>query len=426
MARPLLTNNATSTLSAPLADDETTCTIQTADAGLFPNPSGGDWFMATLVDGSGNREIVKVTARATAALTIERAQEGTSAIAFDAGDRIDARFTGGVWDALWTAIGLLVAKTLTLTAGNGLQGGGDLSANRSFALDYASEAEAEAGTDAIKAMTPATADDAIQARSPLPRGYIDGFKLENDATDVTNDIKINVGKARSSGDAVNMALAASLIKRLDANWAPGTNQGMRYSGAAIANAEYNLYCASKADGTTDIYADASASLSTVLTHLQAESGGEDYLYLRRIGSIFRASSAIRLFTQRGDHFSWRGTVPLSYDGSLSNSRVLVTLAAPPNTLVRFRANMRKSAGSESFSEVGFGEVGETDATTSLDNGTVSMGVVKGGSGTDNIEAGVHGELNVDASAQIAARANGSGFTLRVSTLGYTDPRGKDA
>lgn len=40
----------------------------------------------------------------------------------------------------------------TLTAGTGLTGGGDLSADRSFAVDFASQAEAEGGTDTANVM----------------------------------------------------------------------------------------------------------------------------------------------------------------------------------------------------------------------------------------------------------------------------------
>jgi len=49
--------------------------------------------------------------------------------------------------------GLVAAdQNRTLTAGTGLTGGGDLSANRSFAVDFASQAEAEGGTDTDNVM----------------------------------------------------------------------------------------------------------------------------------------------------------------------------------------------------------------------------------------------------------------------------------
>jgi hypothetical protein len=50
-------------------------------------------FYATLADASNNIEIVKVTARAADAFTIARAQEGTTAHAYTAGDRVELRLT---------------------------------------------------------------------------------------------------------------------------------------------------------------------------------------------------------------------------------------------------------------------------------------------------------------------------------------------
>ncbi|MBJ6722438.1 hypothetical protein I2750_19755 [Bacillus sp. PR5] len=93
----VLTNNATSLLAAAIEAADTTISVQTADAGKFPNPVAGDWFPLTIVDNAGNMEILKATARSGAIITIERAQEGTTAKAFGAGSRVDLRLT---WEAL--------------------------------------------------------------------------------------------------------------------------------------------------------------------------------------------------------------------------------------------------------------------------------------------------------------------------------------
>ena len=52
-------------------------------------------------------------------------------------------------------------QTRTVFAGAGLTGGGDLSANRTIAADFATQAEAEAGTSSIKLMTPERVSQAI-------------------------------------------------------------------------------------------------------------------------------------------------------------------------------------------------------------------------------------------------------------------------
>ncbi len=109
----LIANNATSTLASSATNVATALTVQSGDAGLFPSPAAGEYFMATLVDASLNREIVKVTARAGAVLTAVRAQENTLARAWNAGDRISLQMTAGGYGALEnpTAISDAVAKT---------------------------------------------------------------------------------------------------------------------------------------------------------------------------------------------------------------------------------------------------------------------------------------------------------------------------
>jgi hypothetical protein len=56
----------------------------------------------------------------------------------------------------------------TITTGTGITGGGNLTANRTFAIDIATQAEAEAGTDNTKVMTPLRAAQAIAAQGGAP------------------------------------------------------------------------------------------------------------------------------------------------------------------------------------------------------------------------------------------------------------------
>jgi len=88
-----LSNNASSTLSSAIGTGDIQLTVQIADASKFPTPAAGDWFPVTVVDGAGNMEIMRCTARNGAVLTVTRAQEGTTAKAFNAGARADIRLT---------------------------------------------------------------------------------------------------------------------------------------------------------------------------------------------------------------------------------------------------------------------------------------------------------------------------------------------
>ena len=88
-----LANNAFGTLAAGIASDATSITLTTGHGDRFPFLGAGNYFYATLIDTSNNLEIVKCTARSTDVLTVTRAQEGTTARAYSAGDRVEIRLT---------------------------------------------------------------------------------------------------------------------------------------------------------------------------------------------------------------------------------------------------------------------------------------------------------------------------------------------
>ena len=98
MAR-LYVNNYTSTLASGITDSATSIVV--SNAGNLPSPTGSDYFHLTLAAG-GVYEIVRVTARTGTTLTVTRAQESTSAVAWNAGDIISLRptaasFSSGVF-----------------------------------------------------------------------------------------------------------------------------------------------------------------------------------------------------------------------------------------------------------------------------------------------------------------------------------------
>ena len=86
-------NNATATLATSLTQSATQIFLQSGFGGLFPSPSGGDFFKGTLVDAAGHVEIVRVTARSGDTLTAQRAQEGTVARSWEAGSFFELRAT---------------------------------------------------------------------------------------------------------------------------------------------------------------------------------------------------------------------------------------------------------------------------------------------------------------------------------------------
>jgi len=62
-----------------------------------------------MVKADGQLEILKATARAGDVITVERAQEGTTAKAFDVGDRVELRMTKGFYDQFSTEFDAKIA-----------------------------------------------------------------------------------------------------------------------------------------------------------------------------------------------------------------------------------------------------------------------------------------------------------------------------
>lgn len=106
----LFSNNASATLASSISTSATAITVSTGMGALFPTITAGTYFYATLTDSSNNLEIVKVTGRTSDTLTVVRAQEGTTARAYAAADKIELRITTAVLNNLVQLDG---AQTIT-------------------------------------------------------------------------------------------------------------------------------------------------------------------------------------------------------------------------------------------------------------------------------------------------------------------------
>lgn len=92
----LFTNNSASTLAVAMSDSILSVVVASGEGALFASPSGGDYQMVTLNDPvTGDYEIVKVTARSGDNLSVVRGQEGTTAVAWSTGVKVEARITAG-------------------------------------------------------------------------------------------------------------------------------------------------------------------------------------------------------------------------------------------------------------------------------------------------------------------------------------------
>jgi len=124
-------NNASATLALAVTASATSLSLTVGQGSLFPVLTASDHFFVTLANNSNQLEIVKVTARTGDVLTVQRGAEGTQALAYSAGDKIELRVTAAALKAIQDEAALVTRNVSTST---GLQGGGDLSADRTLSI----------------------------------------------------------------------------------------------------------------------------------------------------------------------------------------------------------------------------------------------------------------------------------------------------
>lgn len=102
-----LKNNISSLIVGSLSASATSVAVTSGSGANFPPLGAGDYFYATIIASTGVLEIVKCTTRVNDVLTITRAQEGTLAIPFPDGSRIELRVTAqSVIDAIDNRVAL--------------------------------------------------------------------------------------------------------------------------------------------------------------------------------------------------------------------------------------------------------------------------------------------------------------------------------
>jgi len=87
-------NNAVAKLSSNINSSQTSLTVD--DASIFPDAP----FLVTVNNNRHNMEIMRVTNVGGNTLTVQRAQEGTTAQSHDAGSNVENNFTAGTYQAL--------------------------------------------------------------------------------------------------------------------------------------------------------------------------------------------------------------------------------------------------------------------------------------------------------------------------------------
>lgn len=111
----IFTDNANTTLAAPISSGAVSLTVQSGAGALFPNPSAGQQFALTLNDAATglDYEIMYCTARVGDTMTVVRAQEGTTAQNWLAGDIAFHGPTAGQMNAMLQTATLYPSRIVT-------------------------------------------------------------------------------------------------------------------------------------------------------------------------------------------------------------------------------------------------------------------------------------------------------------------------
>ena len=148
--------------------------------------------------------------------------------------------------------------------------------------------------------------------------------IANNTTDTNNALDISGGLCWDNTLTQKIILESTIIKKLDANWEAGSNQGGLDSGTKAVNTWYHVFLIAKEDGTSDVLFSKSSTNPTMPAN---------YIYKRRIGSIRTDGNGnIKPFYQDGDHFYWKYS-PVK-DITTTNQVANYTdlkLTVPPNT-----------------------------------------------------------------------------------------------
>lgn len=129
MAQQRFKNNASSLLSGSILVGATTLAVTAASGAEFPSTAGGDSFLFSIENAAGLIEICKCTARSGDTFTtIVRGQEGTTARAWTAGDRVEQRVTAGFLDKVIVNDGTVPMTGALAMGGQAITGAGAIAA----------------------------------------------------------------------------------------------------------------------------------------------------------------------------------------------------------------------------------------------------------------------------------------------------------
>lgn len=245
------------------------------------------------------------------------------------------------------------------------------------------------------------------------RGYLSGFTMSTAGASTT--ISIAGGQAADSTNAYLLSRSAS-INKTTAIWAAGSgNGGLDVGVIAISNWYYFYEIKNLTTQAEDVIFSLSASAPAL-------SAG--YTVYRRIGAWFitAASQWLDMF-QVGDFFSRKTPILDVSAVNPGTAAVTRTLSVPPGISVMARINANISIGATG----GFFYLSDLSTTDDVPSSTVApLAQISAAIANSIVSSQI--DIRTNTSAQIRSRMSASAvdMTVRITTIGYFDSRGKDA
>lgn len=246
----------------------------------------------------------------------------------------------------------------------------------------------------------------------LPRGHISGFNVANDTVDATNDFIFSAGATRDDVNAIDISFTGPYTKKLDTAWSLGDGGGLLDTGV-VGNNTYHLYAIIRSDtGVVDFVASLGSGGPSVMP--------ASYTHYRRIGSRIRVAGVNLKILQDGDD-CWLETP------------VLGTVVTNPGTTAVSRT-VTTPAGIKTVARVAVvwtpGSNGAYGLLSSLDQADVApsntvYNFAGFGAATLIVPATLQIRTSTASTIRTRVSASGAADVISISSLGWTDRRGKE-
>jgi hypothetical protein len=226
--------------------------------------------------------------------------------------------------------------------------------------------------------------------------------IANNATDANNDINFSAGNAPLDDGSNQVLLTSTLIKRLDASWTAGTNQGGLFSGTKAINTRYYLFAI-----TNGTIIDAGFDTSPTGANIPAGYKGS---YRGMV--LTDGSGNIRAFDQLQNNYFEFVTPILEGSGITPSTRTALSVSAPKNVIVKINATLTSVAGAGT-NQLYLTDLNKTD-----------ISVIRLFANINFFNAGEF-TVKTNSSSQIGVKGNSPSGTYEIYTLGFFDTKIKN-